>query len=403
MKTSNISLLTSLLLLLLAGCGAESLVKGVSHNTQEQPEAIISAIKNSFAPDKRVALFDVEAVKIGNSVVLRGETNLPEAADSLRSALEEKGISYLDSIQILPEAELLGKTFGIINVSVANLRSDPKHAAELATQATLGTPLRVLKRSAGWYLVQTPDHYLSWVDYGGLVSMSKEAFDAWHAAEKLIYLKPFGFSYEKTDTNASTISDLVGGSILELSGRDGNFYKVKYPDGRTAYIKQDEAQLYTEWIAALNPSSSSLVATSHTLMGLPYLWGGTSFKGVDCSGFTKTVYFLNGMVIPRDASQQVHTGLLIDSVRGFERLLPGDLLFFGRPATDTSAEKVVHVGMWLGNNQFIHASGMVQINSMDSTAENFDRYNYNRYLRTKRLLQQSDDKIIRLRSYNLFQ
>ena len=96
--------------------------------------------------------------------------------------------------------------------------------------------------------------------------------------------------------------------------------------------------------------ADALVETSKTLMGVPYLWGGTSTKGVDCSGFTKTIYYLNGMVIPRDASQQVHTGKLIDSVTNFDALEKGDLLFFGRKATDTGTEKVVHVGMWIGNN-----------------------------------------------------
>lgn len=80
------------------------------------------------------------------------------------------------------------------------------------------------------------------------------------------------------------------------------------------------------------------------------------------------------MVIPRDASQQVHTGMSIDSVQNFESLEKGDLLFFGRKATDSTAEKVVHVGMWIGNNEFIHASNMVRISSMDPKAENFDEW-----------------------------
>src|SRR5699024_4878699 len=99
-----------------------------------------------------------------------------------------------------------------------------------------------------------------------------------------------------------------------------------------------------------------LVATAKTMTGAPYLWGGTSTKGMDCSGFTKTIFFMNGWVIPRDASQQVHAGESIDTSEGFDNLRPGDLLFFGRPATETSPQRVVHVGMWIGNNEFIHSS-----------------------------------------------
>ena len=152
----------------------------------------------------------------------------------------------------------------------------------------------------------------------------------------------------------------------------------------------------------MNPTADDLVATSKTLRGVPYLWGGTSTKGMDCSGFTKTVYFLNGMVIPRDASQQVHTGKPIDSTGNFENLEKGDLLFFGRKATDSTAEKVVHVGMWIGDNEFIHASEMVRTSSMEPNAENFDAFNRDRYLRTKRILREEDKALINLTQTPVF-
>ena len=100
------------------------------------------------------------------------------------------------------------------------------------------------------------------------------------------------------------------------------------PDGRIALVRLNEAQSYQGWLNEMNATPAHLVTTAKTLMGVPYLWGGTSTKGMDCSGFTKTIYFLNGMVIPRDASQQVHTGRPTDEDRNFENLEKGDLLFF---------------------------------------------------------------------------
>jgi cell wall-associated NlpC family hydrolase len=379
-----------------------SACKGSGSEPNAPLEKQISEIREHYAPDKRVAIFQVNAIKAQKGYVLKGESNLPAAVNGLKEKLKSENISYVDSIQLLPDATLNGEAQGVIRVSVANLRSNPSHSAELATQATLGTPVKIYKREGDWYLIQTPDLYISWVDHGGLEPMSNIEFSRWKTAPKLIYLGTYGNSYEKPKEGSQTVSDLVAGDILERIREEGDFYQVSYPDGRKAYVDKSSSQPYEEWLSSIDPTEESLVNTSKTLMGLPYLWGGTSSKGVDCSGFTKTIYFLNGMVIPRDASQQIATGEEVDSTRNFENLNPGDLLFFGRPATATTKERVVHVGMWIGNNEFIHASGDVHISSMDKNAPNYDRYNYDRYLRSQRLLNVRDNALVDLSKENIF-
>lgn len=356
----------------------------------------INHVASKFAPDKRVALFTINTLKYNERYVLKGESNLPQAVEALKTRLESTNVDFIDSIQILPSADLMGKNRGVIKNSVANLRSNPKHAAELATQAILGTPVKVYKKSENWYLIQTPDKYISWVDSGGVELMDSVAANQWKSSEKVIFTKTYGHTYSAPDKNAQVVSDIVAGGILEKVNEVVGYFKVKYPDGRIAYIDKNEAKEYGQWLQDLDLTTGSLVATSKQLMGVPYLWGGTSTKGVDCSGFTKTIYFLNGLVIPRDASQQVHTGKPIDSIKNFKNLIEGDLLFFGRKATDSTKEKVVHVGMWVGNKEFIHASEMVRINSMDPKAPNFDEWNLNRYLRTQRILKEEDKDLINL-------
>ncbi len=393
-KKWNQLIIVVLVLLVFASCTTEKKV--------ENPfKELLASIKKEYAPDKRVALFNVEVVADNEGYVLKGESNLPEAVATLKSQLKSDNIVFKDSIAILPSKKLKGKTKGLITISVANLRSKPKHSAELATQATLGTPVNVLKQEGEWTLIQTPDKYLSWVDAGGIVFRTLSEFNQWKASKKIIYTKTYGHSYVSTTKN-QVVSDLVAGNIFELLKEEPAFYVVKYPDGRQAYVSKNEAVYYDVWLEQLNPTKEALVTTSKTMMGVPYLWGGTSTKGMDCSGFTKTIYFLNGMVIPRDASQQVHTGLQIDEDKNFDKLEQGDLLFFGRKATDSTTEKVVHVGMWIGNNQFIHAAGQVRISSMDPAADNYDPYNLNRYLRTKRILKAADKDLIHLRQTPVF-
>jgi gamma-D-glutamyl-L-lysine dipeptidyl-peptidase len=376
-----------LLLLVLTSCAGTQTTtvadETATASVTSPAQAHIDAVRQQYAPDKRVALFDVEA----NGNVLHGETNMPEAKVDLLKRLQAANVSFVDSVQVLPEAQLDGKHYAIVTISVANLRSQPKHSAELATQATMGTPLQVWKKEqSGWYLVQTPDKYLAWVDAGGIAPMDQTGFTAWQQGKKLIYTKTYGFAHATPNKNATTVSDMVYGDVMVLKNKTKDYYEVSFPDGRSGFVSAAEAMDFKEWVASRKPTEENLVASSKELLGLPYLWGGTSVKGMDCSGFTKTVFFMNGLVLPRDASQQIHIGELVSTDKGWGELRPGDLLFFGVPAKDGKAERVVHVGMWIGGDQeFIHAAGRVRINSMNPSATNHDAFELARFLRAKRI------------------
>src|SRR5690606_27111362 len=134
--------------------------KKINPGADAAMEKQIFEVKEKYAPDNRVAIFKVDAIKSEKGFVLKGESNLPVAVSELKEKLESENISITDSIHLLPDATLNGMTQGVIRVSVANLRSNPAHSAELATQATLGTPVKIYKREGDWYLIQTPDLYI---------------------------------------------------------------------------------------------------------------------------------------------------------------------------------------------------------------------------------------------------
>ncbi|MEA5140821.1 C40 family peptidase [Arcicella rigui] len=347
---------------------------------------IIDSFTQRYAPDKRTAIFQIDAYRKDNQLILTGKTNLIEAKNALISRLKVANSIVVDEIKTLPETELEDKIYGLVEVSVCNIRYSPRHSGELASQALLGTPVKILeKEDNGWLLIQTPDQYIAWVDRGAITALNKEQFSHWQNTPKIIYTRAYGSAYSETNLESSTVSDLVAGCILEVVAEKDGFYQVLFPDNRRGFVAKNEANIYNKWLAGVNTTEENLDKTSKRLMGVPYLWGGTSFKGVDCSGFTKTVYFLNGILLPRDASQQVMVGELVDKTGNWANLKTGDLLFFGEKREDGS-ERVVHVAMWLGNGEFIHASDKVRINSMIASAPNFDAFNFKRYLRAKRIL-----------------
>lgn len=358
----------------------------MQNNNVEQINSLIDSVKDKYAPDKRVAIFNISPVIEGNAIKLTGESNNIVALNELVGKMDELNLKYENNVNVLPDKSLGTKKFGIINLSVANIRSEAKHPAELATQALLGTCVNVLKENDGWYLIQTPDKYIAWVDDDGVLLVDENEVNNWKNSNKVIITKDYSAIIEGPNSESPKISDVVLGDILKKIEVVGDYTKVEFPDGRAGFINSSHTSSYDGWFNSAEANESTVVNTAHGFMGLPYLWGGTSIKGVDCSGFTKTVYYMNGVLLPRDASQQVHIGELVDTKDNFDNLKPGDLLFFGRRESDTEKEKVTHVAIYIGNKQYIHSAGRVRINSFAKEAADYNNYRFNTFIRAKRVI-----------------
>ncbi len=362
----------------------------------EKLTEFLDSVKTEFAPDKRVSIFNYVLEKTQGNPILKIETNHPAAVEKVNNFLKREKINIDKKFDILPMDDLKGKTWGIVNVSVANIRSKPKHSAELATQALLGTVVKIYKKKNGWYLVQTPDDYISWVDDEGIIPVTEKKKNNYLKSKKAIFVNDYGFAYSKPNTKSFRVSDLVIGNLLKYEGSSGNFIKVKYPDGREGYVPSGQVRIFGEWLKTVKATPESILETAKRFHGIPYLWGGTSAKAYDCSGFTKTVYFMNGIILPRDASQQALVGEFVDDKINLGKFQPGDLVFFGTKAKNGNKAKVTHVGIYMGNGKYIHEAGKVKINSFVKTDDNFNQYRYNAFLWAQRILSSQGKNGVKL-------
>jgi cell wall-associated NlpC family hydrolase len=345
----NLFFLLNLVILLLVTGSCRDKTKAKSF------EQLADNLKTHFVSDSRVDRFEIQYRSGFNGLYLEGYTTIPAAFDSLQATLANGFVVAKNNARLLPDAVVGAQTAGIINVSVANLRSQPGHSQELATQALMGTPLQVLDFQDGWYLVRTPDRYLAWLEPGAFVAKTPEEANEWFEASLEIFNDPFGVM-RTAAAGGTIVSDLVQGDLLMPTGNEADeFREMVLPDGTTGWVKSTSLSSAKPLLeSGNNLVPNALLETGEDLAGRPYFWGGTSPKGMDCSGFTKTAYYLNGYVIPRDASQQVHAGTEVELTPDFNNLEPGDLLFFGRFRNDGS-EKITHVGFYIGNGRFLHS------------------------------------------------
>jgi cell wall-associated NlpC family hydrolase len=349
-------------------------------------ETLLAEARKKLAPDRRTVVFDVKGELAGSTLTLRGEIHDAQLKEQLvRFIREQKDYTIIDSLTVLPAKELGDETVGVVSLSVANIRTHPDHGAEMGTQAILGTPVKILKKHGGWLYVQTPDEYLGWTD-DNIVRMTREAYAQWSDRPKIIVTAEYGWVRESRANAALPVSDVVAGALLALKADARTHYEVEYPDGRSGFLPKGDARPFREWLAGARDTPESVAKTAKRFTGVPYLWGGTSAKGMDCSGFTKTVYYLNGTLLPRDASQQVLVGDPVSLPDKEIDLKAGDLLFFGFKATADKPERVTHVAISLGGKRFIHASGQVRINSLNPADGDYSDFRFETFLRAKRII-----------------
>lgn len=250
---------------------------------------------------------------------------------------------------------------GTVTADALRLRDTPAAEGEILATASGGTSVVVLEDTGnGWYKVNfnTVEGY-----------MSSEYLTVSTTADAAL-----GYGLVDTDgsslnmraaagTSYDTVASIPGGTVLELEGVDNGWYKITY-SGKTGYVSSDYITITTEPDATEAASSdlgAQIVAYAEEYLGTPYVLGGNGPNQFDCSGFTKYVYSHFGYTLNRTATDQLQNGVSVSK----DELQPGDLVFFKY----RTSKPVSHVGIYIGNGEFIHASTnryVVQIDQMES-------------------------------------
>lgn len=322
---------------------------------------VVDSLKKEYAPDGRTAVWQIDCEEHYQAWTLKGVVDNAKNKAAILDEAKRLGINVVDSIAVLENS--LEKPWAIVKLAIASLRTDGRHAAEMATQAIMGMPVKVLEKKGDWYRVQTPDNYISYCPGNSLQLVGEREMKAWRSAKRYIVTSYQSQMVAKPGSD-ETVSDLVLGNILEYKGKSGKWIKLSTPDGREGYVAQTDVQEFAQW-AQQKPDMKLVEKTARRMMGAGYLWGGTSTKVTDCSGLAKVSYFANAIILQRDASQQALTGKKI-AVDDWKQARQGDLVFFG-----SKSGRVTHVGIYLRGGQYIHCSGRVKINSVDPKASDY--------------------------------
>lgn len=298
--------------------------------------------------------------------------------NGIRSLLKKEGIAQKSySVEVLPSRKI-DKKFVLCNVSVAPVMKSNTHQSEQVTQILLGESADVLQKENDWLRVRLHhDGYIGWVSTNQMHFVDERKLAAWQSKKKIAPRKLIVPILNSPQKHSDPVREFLCGTFLPLQRKKKKWISVTLPDGKVGWL---QASVVSMQNGEFGVSREHLVATAKRFLGISYQWGGRSVKGFDCSGFTQTVYRLNGIEIPRDASLQWQTGS--DAGNEKKNFAEGDLLFFsGKP------ERITHVAMSLGGGEFIHSSGFVKINSFDNSHPQFDENLLRKFVGARRIIE----------------
>ncbi|MBN2480651.1 MAG: C40 family peptidase [Bacteroidales bacterium] len=236
--------------------------------------------------------------------------------------------------------------YGITTLATVAMRKDPAEQSEMVSQLLFGELYRVLAEKEHWIRISTSyDQYEGWISRNQHVALTETEYK--NIIQLPCRILPVRFA-EIIPDDAPALTIVAGSELYGFTNKK-----------RYTFIKNKSFKVTVDPGETGRPSKECILATARQFLNTPYLWGGRSMFGCDCSGFVQTVFKIHGIGLPRDTSQQSKYGTGINSLKDSG---PSDLAFFMN-----ERQIVHHVGIIISPSEIIHASGCVRIDPIDAT------------------------------------
>ena len=249
--------------------------------------------------------------------------------------------------------------YGLIKVNVADVRAEPKFQSERLTQAIFDEEVEILDEKGDWSYIKLVDGYLGWIQSNRILEVNKDRVDDFLSQVNYVVSDGIINLYERASFNSDILTKLVFNTKLVIGKLIKDFAEVICPDDKRGWVEKTKILNCAAQKRANSGNVKELIKVAKNFIGVPYLWGGKTTFGFDCSGFVQTLFDFFLVKIPRDTKDQIKYGSLVSR----ENLRLGDLIFF--PG---------HVGIYLGNGEIIHANlgrGCVSIDSLEKSNPNY--------------------------------
>ena len=278
---------------------------------------------------------------------------------------------------------------GVVISNVISLRASSDSNTECVTQALIGQPIIAEGGQKDWYYVQTWDTYRGWIPSRSVRLFDDQLTTAYASAGPVAVIRALWADiHQAPDAQSPIMTKATVSAELEIIDSPQDWVELRLPDLSTGYVHKQDAKLVDKQLAQTIwlPSADKILETAGRFIGVPYLWGGTSPFGIDCSGFVQLVHRIHGITLLRDAHMQAGDPRCQRISR--EEVRAGDLVFFGK-APDPDLSAVTHIGIAMDNDWFIHSGGVggVQVTRFDDPTSRY----YNRYWGARRMRYETLD------------